>query len=172
MDDYEHDVTPIDSLPSFNGMQDDGYGTTILPDEQDARTRKYIRNNHAVPIESGMQSRHTASHRNSMDAYGLQEQYFANQRQQRSPLLKETSYVSEPDYDDYHRHQDMGHRLYCGDVVEHVRSCPICSRYFSNDKTIYIILIIALSVACVLLIKKLLDCAATGGFSRAPPAAS
>lgn len=45
----------------------------------------------------------------------------------------------------------------CLDVAEHIANCPICSRFYNNDKTIYIIAIIVLSVLCILLLKKVLE---------------
>ena len=45
----------------------------------------------------------------------------------------------------------------CLDVAEHVANCPICSKFYSNDKTVYIIAIVVLAIICVLLLKKVLD---------------
>ena len=45
----------------------------------------------------------------------------------------------------------------CLDVAEHIANCPICSKFYNTDKTIYIIAIIALAIICILLLKKVLD---------------
>lgn len=45
----------------------------------------------------------------------------------------------------------------CIDVHDHVQSCPICSRFFKNDNTVYIIAIVILSIVCILLLKRVLD---------------
>ena len=45
----------------------------------------------------------------------------------------------------------------CLDVAEHVSKCPICSKFYNTDKTIYIIAIITLAIICILLLKKVLD---------------
>jgi hypothetical protein len=45
----------------------------------------------------------------------------------------------------------------CLDVAEHVSKCPICSKFYNTDKTIYIIAIITLTIICILLLKKVLD---------------
>ena len=45
----------------------------------------------------------------------------------------------------------------CLDVAEHIANCPICSKFYSTDKTIYIIAIVILSIICILLLKKVLD---------------
>jgi hypothetical protein len=38
-----------------------------------------------------------------------------------------------------------------------VGSCPICSRFYHNDNTVYIIAIVILSIICILLLKRVLD---------------
>ena len=45
----------------------------------------------------------------------------------------------------------------CLDVAEHISKCPICSKFYNTDKTIYIIAIITLVIICILLLKKVLD---------------
>ncbi len=45
----------------------------------------------------------------------------------------------------------------CLDVANHVKDCPICSKFYNNDKSLYIILIVLLSIICVLLIKRVLN---------------
>ena len=45
----------------------------------------------------------------------------------------------------------------CIDVCNHINSCPLCSKFYNNDKTAYIIIIIILTVICLLLLKKILN---------------
>ena len=45
----------------------------------------------------------------------------------------------------------------CLDVAEHIANCPICSKFYNNDKTIYIIAIAILAIICILLLKKVLN---------------
>lgn len=45
----------------------------------------------------------------------------------------------------------------CVDVNSHIQSCPICSRLYNHDKTIYIIVIVMLAIICLLLLKKVLN---------------
>ena len=64
---------------------------------------------------------------------------------------KEQSYVSPPKY------MLPDGSPTCIDIANHIASCPICSKFYNNDKTIYIIAIILLALICILLLKKLLD---------------
>lgn len=45
----------------------------------------------------------------------------------------------------------------CLEIASHVKSCPICSRFYNNDNTIYIIAIVILSIICILLLKRVLN---------------
>jgi hypothetical protein len=47
--------------------------------------------------------------------------------------------------------------LSCIDVCNHVNSCPVCSRFYNNDKTVYIIIIVLLSIITVICFKKILN---------------
>ena len=44
----------------------------------------------------------------------------------------------------------------CIDVANHINSCPICSKLYNNDKTMYVLCIIILAIICVILMKKCL----------------
>lgn len=45
----------------------------------------------------------------------------------------------------------------CIDIARHIQDCPICSKFYSSDKTIYIIVIVILAIVCLLLLKKVLN---------------
>ena len=45
----------------------------------------------------------------------------------------------------------------CLDVHAHVTQCPICSRFFRFDNTVYIIAIVVLTIICILLLKRVLN---------------
>jgi hypothetical protein len=45
----------------------------------------------------------------------------------------------------------------CIDIARHIKHCPICSKFYDNDRSIYIIIIIILVIICIILLKKLLE---------------
>jgi hypothetical protein len=45
----------------------------------------------------------------------------------------------------------------CIDIANHIQSCPICSKFYNTDKTIYIVVIIFLCFICLLLMKRILN---------------
>ena len=45
----------------------------------------------------------------------------------------------------------------CIDVATHIAECPICSKFYNNDKTLYLLIIAIMSIVCVLLLKRVID---------------
>jgi len=45
----------------------------------------------------------------------------------------------------------------CLDIAGHIENCPICSKFYNNDKSVYIIAIVILVIICIILLKKVLD---------------
>ena len=53
---------------------------------------------------------------------------------------------------------DTPPKINCLDVANHIQNCPICSKFYENDKSIYIVVIVILIILCIILVKKLIDC--------------
>lgn len=45
----------------------------------------------------------------------------------------------------------------CLEIAKHIKQCPICSKFYDNDKSIYIIIIVILSICTLILLKKVLE---------------
>ena len=45
----------------------------------------------------------------------------------------------------------------CIEVADHIAGCPICSKFYKNDCSVYIISIVLLAIICILLLKKVLN---------------
>lgn len=110
-------VTMIDDLPNLDEIE-----------ATNPQYQKFIRNNHVLPLESGMLAQQQ-----------YQEQY--QQIENIKPKIIE-NYKGE---------------LNCIDVANHIKNCPICSQIYNTDKTGYIILISILIIICFLLLKKVLE---------------
>lgn len=48
-------------------------------------------------------------------------------------------------------------RINCIDIANHLQDCPLCSKFYDNNKTVYIIVIIVLVIVCLLLLKRVLN---------------
>jgi len=148
--------TLIDELPELEDleasrMNEQIYGQPIgephtfgkpLQFANQDKFKKFIR----LPMgealqESGMGREYNHSHQ-------PQQKEFSSTAS-REYLNKENSQYPHPQFSQ--------HSPTCLEIASHIRSCPICSRFYNNDNTIYIIAIIILSIICVLLIKRVLD---------------
>lgn len=43
----------------------------------------------------------------------------------------------------------------CVDIARHIDTCPICSRLYDTDKTLYILAILGLLILCFLMVKRI-----------------
>lgn len=125
---YARNFTMINELPELSDL--DGVGDYEQTENapDDPRFQKHIRMNRPILREAGMES-----------------------------------YNPRPTKTEHYERTDPGPPppsppvLNCLDVANHVQSCPICSRFYHNDKTPYIIAIVILAIICILLLKKVLD---------------
>lgn len=53
--------------------------------------------------------------------------------------------------------QDEPAELNCIDVSKHITGCPICSKFYENDKSSYVIFIVILIIIIIILFKKVLE---------------
>lgn len=130
-------VTMVDDLPDIGQLEGNGSpymnrgGDNLPPEIQNQYQQKYIRGDRHVPAaEAGMSS------------YGEQHQEM--------PQEYGGSVQMDPP-------PNMALSIPCIEISNHIRDCPICSKFYNSDKTLYIIIIIILAVVCVLLLKKVLD---------------
>jgi hypothetical protein len=134
-------TTPIDQLPdleelesSRNNPRQMNRKLDIVP--QSEKYDKFLRNNYTPPDESGMNYREQP-----------QEMYMPNMHMgyiEQQPQYKEMMYDGrgEPS---------------CIQISNHISNCPICIKFYNNDKTLYILAIVILAIFCILLIKKVLN---------------
>jgi len=133
-------VTPIDLL-DLDEVADNNYtrgGSQVeLPDM--GKYAKHIRqNNYSLPAAAGMtpQTHSIPSFQDNLDDPPELEQR----------MMPQAVLTSQP------RETPS-----CIEIAEHIGSCPICSKFYKRDSTVYIIAIVILAIICILLLKKTLD---------------
>ena len=47
--------------------------------------------------------------------------------------------------------------IHCLDICNHIKDCPLCSKFYDNDKTVYIIIIVMLCIINLIFLKKILN---------------
>jgi len=144
-------VTPIEQLPELTDVESSQYqlgpqqgrggyqgnqrqssfqGMGNLPPGMEQKYSKLIRQRHVPLPQAGMAPRN-------------------------APVQNEIMHVQQPQ-----PRQEINlalHNISCLDIANHIQDCPICSRFYNNDKTIYIICIVVLAIVCLLLLKRVLN---------------
>ncbi len=154
-----NNFTPIENLPELEDLEQgsvSGQSNTynpqdILPSGESEKFAKYIRGNHNAPNESGM-SRMNPIHQQSQMQPPMQHQM----QHQMQPQMREMYErpIEEPVVKSY---KMPANTPTCLDVADHIANCPICSKFYNTDNTVYIIVIVILAVICILLLKRVLD---------------
>ena len=124
-----------------NGIRESRYeGAAMLPPGQSERYQKFIRGGHTPLPESGMVPP------NYQPSYEHQQTYEPYIQENLEHANKDVKTINMPE-----------NSPSCLDVCSHVMNCPVCSRYYNTDKTVYIIIIAILAVISILLLKNVLD---------------
>ena len=125
------------------------------------------------------------SNNNEMDILpnGQEDKYAKFIRQKHIPKYQEQIYDSRNDYRDLSQMQKVPQQQFqhvpqqqfqqqpyqvphniplhspysCLDVAGHIDNCPICAKFYKNDKSIYIVAIVLLVIICIILLKKVID---------------
>ena len=139
--------TLIDDLPDLDDLEAQGprqqqnavRNNLSREPHHDDKYNKFIRSAHPSSAESGM------SRTNSQVGMSM------NQPQ---PHSYEQYEEMPPQYKSFKLPPNTPS---CLDVADHVANCPICSKFYNNDKTVYIIAIVVLLIIVMLLLKRILD---------------
>lgn len=141
----------IDELPDISDLESD----VMLRREHvkqplnnsferyDANMNKFIRpSNHQLPNQSGMNG----------PRYLSQPQIPQQSQAYYAPPSQQMEHYNPPPQlptalDDTN----------CLSASNHITNCPVCSKLYKNDMTIYVISIAILIVICLLLLKRILD---------------
>jgi hypothetical protein len=145
---YQTGVTFIEDLPELedlegprphqravrgNSHQSNYPGADMLPPGESNRYEKFIRKDTgSPPSESGMSARELQSPQISAPIENFEKNTMA-------PTITSRDSPS------------------CLDVADHVENCPICSKIYKTDTTIYLIAIVVLAIISIILLKKVLD---------------
>ena len=145
-----NNFTMIADLPDLDDVEASTRGNTIdhnnhansqhiLPEEHQGKYSKFIRNPHQPRQQSGMASAQP------MYEQQINDSYYQPPEPQPEPIQETISYKMP------------NNTPSCLVVAEHIANCPICSKVYNDDKSIYIVSIVILVIICILLLKKVLD---------------
>ena len=159
---YIDDLPDLEDIESRPGMYNDMIGVDNtqlqyqghqgdIPD----KFKKFIRNPMGPPpISSGM---NPYSQQQQQQQINHQQEFFTPQQQQQQQQQQYSPMYAPMNQQDTQPIRPYYNSPTCLEIADHVGSCPICSRFYMNDKTAYIIAIVILSIICILLLKRVLN---------------
>jgi hypothetical protein len=140
--------TRIEDLPDIDEVNNNGRDDEYRPRD----TNKFIRNNRSMmPSDAGMGSEGLAQ-----GGYGRPPpgspypQFQGPQEMIEQPMMEVREMPPRPS-----RPDPMSFN--CIDIANHIQQCPICSRFYHGDKSLYIVVIVVLAIVCLLLLKRVLN---------------
>ena len=138
---HSQNVTFIENLPELEEVENGNFkGAEMLPPGEANKFKKFIRNNHDMLPESGMIDATLNKGKNT-----------------HVPELEIDNNISIGHFNNIKTFNMPVDSPSCLVVAAHIANCPICSKFYSNDKTIYLVLIAVLAIICIILLKKILD---------------
>lgn len=154
------DIFPDSTMQSMDGYpQKPGVNPNFT---QQMNTENSERSKYSIPMSNKMRTNVNMSR--AMDGgsrsvpstqYEYQPENPDNYRMGPNAYPTQTrNYVPQ----NYQSLEGYGHReISCIEIANHVRSCPICSKFYDNDKSVYVIIIVILAIVCAILFKKVLE---------------
>jgi hypothetical protein len=162
---FIEDLQDIGGGIGGNGVVED----SMIPSDQASQiNKKFIRNHDRTPNpQSGMISNNNYiqpyQHYPPQQYYMMNQQPYYPQQLQPYPLNTRENYDGEEDADldvdaEYEPSSKRLNKcifINCRDISCHVSECPVCSKLYKSDSTIYIIMIVLLSCIVLFLLQKL-----------------
>lgn len=136
--------TMIDELPELADLEATRHGNGHVDRPiNEEKYQKFIRNTHKASPNSGMAEPYTHGiGGQGLGGYG--DTYVSN------PSVEHMQMQASPQ-----KQSPMD--ISCQDIASHIENCKVCGKLYNSDKTLYVIIIILLSLVCILLLKRVLS---------------
>lgn len=140
-------VTMIEDLIDLDESNPSLDSNAILPNGQEDKYAKFIRQKHVPQYSEYQNNQQQIIPHNQQNIphnqQNIPEQQFINN----NPLEYHQPLYNIPMHSPYS----------CLDIAGHIDNCPICSKFYKNDKTVFIVAIVLLTIVCIILLKKVLE---------------
>jgi hypothetical protein len=154
----KRNITYIEDLPELEDLELGGSHNknNMIPQKY----QKFIRPSGALPPppQSGMGTNQAQSSYHTMSPPPHHGHHMPTPQQhiphlKRNMISPEMSHSHNRDF----REGFSNNQPTCLEIAKHIENCPICSKFYKRDNSLYIIAIIILSIICILLLKKVLN---------------
>jgi hypothetical protein len=107
---------------------------------------------------SQIQSKHIRKYKDNSYGIngGMQNDFFPLPPPQQPMLPPQQMYQPQQIFQPQQQHI-LPEDISCLTISNHIKNCPICSKFYNSDYSIYIVCIILLIIVCALLVKKLIE---------------
>lgn len=171
-------VTFIDELPFLDDLETQNAvgmkggarsnGMAMIPNSELNQIQKFIRNNeYNPPAESGMTGNPQQKVIQQKVIQQMQTQKQPQLQQMQQQMVHASQFQNEmiemPIQYPQPQQQIQPQYIYqtiepnCVNVADHTANCIVCSRLYNNDKSIYVVIIMILTIICILLLKRVLN---------------
>ena len=136
-------VTRIEDLPELSDIENSYKRGESGMGNVEPKMNKYIRNHSRQDYNNNSMD---MKHVNNFEPYqGNKAQIYIEEQ----PIRQKEFYEPTP--------TPLPTQLNCLDVCNHIKDCPLCSKFYHNDNTLYIIIIVVLLILTIILTKKVLN---------------
>jgi len=143
------DLIDLDEQPEQPKQLNSGYNNKdVLPNGQEDKYAKFIRQPHKPKYEDYV------NNSNNIEPHPM---HHANMNPMNGGNMHGQHDMIQESYSNQPYNIPMHSPYSCLDIAGHIENCPICSKFYNNDKTVYIIAIIILVIISIILLKKVLD---------------
>jgi hypothetical protein len=146
------DINRILELEDLESMDDHN-----IPSLQAQQVKRFINNRYDTHSQSGMNSSNYTTQDNQIPIYNDFNANYTTQDNQIPIYNNSNNSLPQPLKEQVNIYEMAKNSPTCLEFAEHHANCPICSKFYNNDKTLYIAIIIILSIICILLLKKVLN---------------
>lgn len=91
--------------------------------------------------------------KSGMKMQEFQKPHFFQDFQQYQPQQQIQQTVEPVQRQHYHYDEELS----CMTIANHIKECPICSKFYNCDNSIYIVSIVLLIFICIILLKKIIE---------------
>jgi hypothetical protein len=138
-----NNITYLEDLPDLQDLEETKRGSRMPNNPIPEKYQKFIRGSYSPPSQSGMNP--PQMHKNYMT-----ERY--------SPPIPSQGQIGQiGQIGEESPSRILADSPSCLEIADHVSACPICSRFYNSDRSVYIIAIVMLAIICILLLKKVLN---------------
>jgi hypothetical protein len=131
----------------------------ILPNGQEDKYAKFIRQKHTPKYQEHQNNSYQEFYTNQQgipqEHTPKYQEFYTNQ--QDIPQEQNVQQFQQQPYYQLSHNIPLHSPYSCLDIAGHIDNCPLCSKFYKNDKSIYIVTIILLVIICIILLKKVLE---------------